>query len=235
LKVWDGGKKMEPRKLRGAAIAKAGGLRQRGDHLWFVPSQSHSGSWVVDYTEGEPTCTCPDYEKRSAFCKHIFAVEISEARISMPSDTPPKKTYTQDWPAYNAAQKNEGKHFRELLFGLCQGITMKPQTGRGRPKTPLADVVFASVMKVYTGFSGRRVTSELERCVTDGLMDKAPSYNSISDYLKSKKLTPLLRELMQESASPLAGVESQFAVDSTGFSTRTYDRWYDEKWGKSRR
>ena len=224
---------MEPRKERGAEIVKAGGLRQRSEHLWLVPSQSHGGTWVVDYEDGKPTCTCPDFEKRAAFCKHIFAIEIHQCRMDAP--TPKKATYTQDWPAYNAAQMNEEAHFHELLHGLCSGIKMPEQKGKGRPKTPLSDVVFACVLKVYSGFSGRRATSELKRCAEQGLMDRAPHYNTISDALNSAELTALLRVLIQESASPLAGVESHFSPDSTGFSTRTYDRWFDEKWGKSRK
>ncbi len=224
------------RKQRGARIAQTGALRQKGD-LWFVPSQSGPGTWVVDYSEGEdkPVCTCPDYEKRSAFCKHIFAVEIHLNRMAAPKSPEQRATYSQDWPQYNAAQMNEGDHFLTLLHGLCQGITMPPQTGRGRPKTPLADMVFACVLKVYEGMSGRRTTSELRRCQKDGLLDKAPHYNTISDALNKPELTPLLRTLLQESALPLRGVESQFAADSTGFATTTYDRWYDQKWGTERK
>ena len=33
---------------------------------------------------------------------------------------------------------------------------------------------------------------------------------------------------------PLADIESQFAADSSGFSTCRFDRWYDEKWGKEK-
>lgn len=224
---------MSTRKERGAAIVKAGGLRRRNQHMWLVPSQSHSGTWVVDYRDGTPTCTCPDFSKRAAFCKHIFAVEIFRHHMTEPA--PSKAKYTQDWVAYNAAQMNEEDHFYKLLHALCEGITMPEQEGRGRPKTPLSDIVFACVAKVYSGLSGRRATSELRRLADMDLMDKAPHYNTISDAFNDADLTPLLRVLVQESASPLAGVESQFAPDSTGFSTRTYDRWFDQKWGKMKK
>ena len=225
---------MEPRQLRGAEIAESGGLQTKGRHLWLVPSQSHTGKWLVDYSSGDPTCTCPDYEANSAFCKHIFAIEIQEGRLSISEPTPKKKTYTQDWPAYNAAQTNERPHFVRLLRDLCDGIVMPVQKGRGRPKIPLSDVVFACTMKVYEGTSGRRASSEIQRCLEEGFLTKAPSYNTISDYLLRPDLTPLLRTLVQESASPLAGIEGKFATDSTGFGTTTYDRWFDQKWGRFR-
>ncbi len=228
---------MNTREERGAAIVKTGGIREGREGQWLVPSQTGVGTWVVDYAGSAPTCTCPDYEKRSAFCKHIFAIEILQRRLTVPDPTEAggKPRYTQDWTAYNAAQMNEEAHFHELLYALCEGITMPPQTGRGRPKTPLADVVFACVLKVYTGFSGRRATSELKRCEEQGRMAKAPHHNTISDAFNNPELTPLLRKLIHESASPLAGVERHFSPDSTGFSTRTYDRWFDQKWGKQRK
>lgn len=47
--------------------------------------------------------------------------------------------------------------------------------------------------------------------------------------------TAILTRLIEESAGPLAEIENvagQFAQDSTGFSTVTYDRWFDQKHGK---
>lgn len=228
----------EARQVRGAEIAKAGGFAQRGDHLWLVPSQSHKGKWMVDYSAVQPTCTCPDYEARSAFCKHIFAIEIHLGRLAVEvkEDAPAaKKKYTQDWPAYNLAQTNERRHFMYLLRALCDGIQSPPQEGRGRPRTPLGDAVFACTLKVYEGMSGRRTASEIGRCREDGHLSKVVSYNSVADYMGNAEMTALLRLLVQESASPLAGVERDFAVDSTGFGTRTYDRWVDEKHGKAKK
>ena len=36
---------------------------------------------------------------------------------------------SQDWPAYNAAQTSEGRHFYELAYALCQGIKMPDKSG----------------------------------------------------------------------------------------------------------
>jgi len=47
-------------------------------------------------------------------------------------------------------------------------------------------------------------------------------------------MTGVLTALIEESAKPLAAVESDFAIDSTGIGTTTYRRWYDHKWGKER-
>jgi transposase len=63
-------------------------------------------------------------------------------------------------------------------------------------------------------------------------MAKAPRYNTIFDAFQRQDLTALLTKLVEESAAPLAGIESQFAADSTGFGTSVYRRWYDHKYGR---
>ena len=67
-----------------------------------------------------------------------------------------------------------------------------------------------------------------------GLIDEALSPKTLIRYLDDPKLTDVLRTLIRESAAPLADVESRFAVDSTGFSTCNYERWFDHKWGRER-
>lgn len=49
---------------------------------------------------------------------------------------------------------------------------------------------------------------------------------------RKPELTPVLKELIKISSLPLASVEVDFAVDSTGFSTSQFGRWYDFKYGK---
>jgi len=67
-----------------------------------------------------------------------------------------------------------------------------------------------------------------------GYIDKAPHFNSISNALESAILTPILKAMIEESARPLRQVETDFAADSTGFSSCVYERWYDAKYGRER-
>lgn len=227
---------MEARQIRGAEIARQGQIKRSGRFHWKVKSQSGFGTWVVDCSGSRPTCTCPDYEKRAGFCKHIFAIEIRRRRLEMPGgplviDEPAK--YTQDWPSYNKAQTTEHANFVGLLRMLCDGIEA-PKQGMGRPKIPLGDVVFGNIFKVYSGKSGRRATGALDACHEQGLLNAKTTYNTLFRHMDDPKATPLLRTLLQETSAPLRGVESTFAVDSTGFSTKVYERYYDHKWGTHR-
>lgn len=93
-------------------------------------------------------------------------------------------------------------------------------------------MVFAAVMKIYGTMSGRRSQTDLRNCEANGYVADAPHYNTVFKYLEDPALTPILKALIEESASPLKGVETDFAIDGTGFSTCNYTRWYDAKYGK---
>jgi len=141
-------------------------------------------------------------------------------------------TYGQDWHAYNLAQTHEREHVSALLGALCEGIVQPPQVGRGRPRLPLADLVYAGAMKVYTGFSARRALSDVRDCENKGFIDDTMHFNSVLNLIKRPDVTPLLTALVEEAATPLRALEETFAADSTGFSTCTYKRWFDAKYGR---
>ena len=153
---------------------------------------------------------------------------------STTSSTPPlRKTYPQDWPAYNAAQTSEKDTFMVLLADLCAGI-VQPEYGFGRPSLPLADMVYTGATKVYSGFSARRFDCDVQEAHRQGFIAATPSFNSVNRYIADADLTPIITDLIERSAAPLSVVESQFAADSSGFSTCRFDRWYDAKWGKEK-
>jgi transposase len=165
----------------------------------------------------------------------LYAVEYTLKRETAPDGTTTvtettKITYKQNWTAYNAAQSEEKTRFVSLLADLCRGIP-QPEQAKGRPRLPLRDMVFAAAYKVYCGFSSRRFTSDLRSVHEDGLISKTPHFNSVSNYLADPQLTAILKELVTVSSLPLKAVETDFAVDATGFSTCTYARWHDAKYG----
>lgn len=104
--------------------------------------------------------------------------------------------------------------------------------GRGPKPLPYADAIFGMAMKVYTTVSGRRASTDITACAEDGHISRAPSYNAIFTYFDNPAMTPILVRLIEESAKPLASVETSFAVDSTGFGTCVYRRWFDTKYGR---
>ena len=234
---------VQKRQERGLVIAATSKITQKnGD--WIVPSQSSNGRYTVHLDPEKPTCTCPDYETGGCKCKHIFAVEYVAERegegdgaatvTEAVGMTPAKrKTYPQDWPAYNQAQTNEKHQFQILLHDLCSGIQNPPHT-KGRRPLPLSDAVFAVTFKIYSTFSGRRFISDLTDAHAKGYISELPHYNSIFNYLENPTLGPILTDLIVQSSLPLKSIESDFAVDSTGFTTARFVPWYDHKYGVTR-
>jgi transposase len=174
-------------------------------------------------------------------CDHTVAARLlcphhaPKARCMMRLETPElRKTYSQEWPAYNQAQINEKSRLLELLFELCKGIDEPPQT-MGRPRMSYADMLFCVVYKVYSTVSSRRFASDLREALQRSYIAQVPHFNTLCKYLDLPEMTPLLKQLIIESSLPLKTIDWDFAVDSSGFSTGRCDRWVDTKWDKSRR
>ena len=64
-----------------------------------------------------------------------------------------------------------------------------------------------------------------------GFLSRQVHYNTLFKYLEMESLMPYLHQLITESSLPLKTVEVDFAVDSSGFSTCQYVRWFDVKHG----
>jgi transposase len=142
-----------------------------------------------------------------------------------------RKTYPQVWPAYNKAQTVEKSLFLYLLNQLCQGVGSPAQHGAGRRFLPMEDMTFAMAFKVYSTLSGRRFMTDLRDAHAKGYISQLPCYNSIFNYFESEMLTPYLQMLIEESSLPLAAIERDFAVDSSGLSTCRFEQWVNAKYG----
>lgn len=146
----------------------------------------------------------------------------------------PKKrlTYPQKWKEYNLSQINEKRRFLELLYTICQGIEDLPRKdGAGRNRIAFRDMIFAVVYKTYTGVSARRFMSDLRMAKIDGYVDKIPHFNSLYNYLELPEMKNALKALVKLSALPLKAIETDFAVDSSGFSKKSKSMWKDHKHG----
>jgi len=232
--------KMELRELKALELAaKHRIVFENG--AWSVPSQRENVNYKV--TLGvKCACECEDYQLRQLDCKHVIAARIVCARDhggeepNIPVDAvPKKKTYRQDWPKYNLAQTTEKRRFQELLFDLCRNLPNRERKNkRGRPYTPMADMIFAIAYKIFSTMSVRRFISDLDEAHAKGFTSQPIHYNRICAYLEDEAVTPILHQLIKESALPLRAIETDFAVDSSGFTMSRFVRWFDVKYGKER-
>jgi transposase len=230
---------MNTREERGIIIAALTKLvPQNGE--WLVPSQS-GGEKKYVVNVGAGSCSCPDHQETGFKCKHVYAVEFTMKRETAADGTvtetnsmtfTEKKVYPRNWAVYNEAQMTEKARLRELLFDLCRGIPEPDRkASKGRPRTRLADMAFASVYKVYSGFSARRFGTDLADAHERGYTSQPINPVSVNAYLESDDLTPVLKALVARSCLPLKAIETEFAVDSSGFSTSRFVKWFDQKYG----
>lgn len=228
----------ETREDRGKAITtQANQIKKVDDHSFKVKSQSGNGYYDVKETEFGMTCTCKDFVNRGGKCKHIIATRYYlEVQKETPEGTVTEKihlTYKQAWNAYNEAQKAEVKLFDELLKDLVQAIP-EPEQTMGRPRLPLQESLFCAIQKVYSQLSSRRAYSLFQNATERGQIERAPHFNAPSKLLNKSEITPILHELVLLSALPVAGVETDFAIDSTGFRTTTFSVYNGMKHGQSK-
>jgi transposase len=231
---------MDLRQLKGLEIAARQNLTFASG-AWLVPSQSSAGTHYRVTLGEHVSCACDDFQLRQEACKHVIAAQIvcarshaGQAPAIITDAVPVRPTYQQNWPLYNEAQQTEKHRFRVLLFDLCQGLPDPPQPGPGRRRTPLADMVFAGVLKVFTTVSARRFACDLQDAHELGYLSHLMNSVSVCSYLENERLTPVLQKLIVTSSLPLRAIETDFAPDSSGFSTSRFVRWFDEKYGVQR-
>jgi transposase len=231
---------MDSRELKGLELAARSKIAFDAG-FWLVPSQSTAQKYKVVLAPGASTCECEDFALTRKPCKHIHAARIARERdhggeqVVLNTDViPVKKTYAQDWPKYDEAQRTEKNRFQALLFDLCRNLENVESTKSGRKWKPMADMIFACAFKVYSTFSSRRFQCDLDDALARGYLSESMHSVRVCAYMDSEFLTPVLESLIARSSLPLRAVETVFAPDSSGFSTSRFEKWFDEKWGQQR-
>jgi predicted nucleic acid-binding Zn finger protein len=204
---------MNAREERGLVIAATTKLTQKGK-IWIVPSQNGAGKYTVSPDPACPYCSCPDHAETGERCKHLYAVEIVMKRDTSTDGTitfTEKKVYRKaPMAAFNLAQIEEKRRFLALLADLVRDIKSPPQVKGGRPRTPLADMIFTAVYKVYSTLSSRRYGTDLAEAAEQGYIAKAIHPCMVCSFLENEMMTPVLTELVSASALPLQGSRERF-------------------------
>lgn len=231
---------MDMRELKALEIAARSRIAFDG-RAWTVPSQSGNGVYSV-VLDDQVSCPCEDFVLRLEPCKHIIAARLVRERDHggkstgiVVDEAPKRPTYKQNWKAYNAAQSIEKDRLQELLFDLCRGIEEPERIGiRGRKPHTLKDSLFAMAFKVYSTFSSRRFSSDLREAHARGHLSRPLTGLKVAEMMEKPHFTPLLKSLIVQSSLPLRAVETKFAIDSSGFATSKFERWFDHKYGVTR-
>ena len=107
-------------------------------------------------------------------------------RDDSPRDPP------RDWSCYNKVQTNEKTIFLQLLGELLDTYIEEPQNRYGRKPKSLRDMLFCCCYLKYTGFSSRRLISDLKMLQKQGYIKQVPHFNTLLNYMKRPDLTVVL-------------------------------------------
>lgn len=162
------------------------------------------------------------------------AVEPLPLLPPLPVHPLPEVREGTDISLYNQSIANEAAIFDSLLFELLKSVE-EPEQAMGRPRIPDRDALFSMLLKVYCRKSGRRTQQAIRDAHDRGYLEKPWQYNVISKGMMREEFTYMLYDLIRLSAVPLSGLETEFAIDSTGLSTSNFGPFANDKWHEGRK
>ncbi|MCK4996459.1 MAG: transposase, partial [Thermoplasmatales archaeon] len=222
-------------------LSREHSIRKVNDNIYLVRSQTGTGWYKVQWNGKEWVCNCPDFIKNGHIspCKHLLALKIKyESGFYKIEEEIPKiesKTYSQNWSEYNLAQMQEFEIFDKFLFQLVSTVEEPIRTGPGKPSMKLQDKLFCCIMKVYSQLSSRRSQCLYNQALQRQQIENDPHFNIVSKTLNKKWITTILCDLVHLSSQSLASVETDFAIDSSGFRCSTFGNYCEEKHGTKRK
>ena len=105
---------------------------------------------------------------------------------------------------------------------------------RGRKPVDIRKVLYGLIHRVHTTKSGRRSYSDLKLASDIMGLGDLPARPTLTKYMESQEITPILERLVALSAVPLSPLETTFSIDSSGLATTIRDEtWADAKWGSA--
>jgi transposase len=142
---------------------------------------------------------------------------------------------SQNWTAYTQAQNNEKRVLQNVLKELLDSVEIKVLDGKlGRHYSDMKDMCFCLSLKTYTKLSSRRLNTDLEKTKYEEFINKTPHFTTLMNWLEKEEMTQLLLELIKLSALPIKPIESQYAIDSSGFSSSQFGRWFNYKYNEEK-
>jgi hypothetical protein len=140
---------------------------------------------------------------------------------------PPSVSVTQDMNAYVYARQREYSMVTALLDDALQQFGVRTvYEGRGRPPASLRDKLFLCIEKVHRAASYDGHYENIEYFHLKKYIASRPNPHSVGKFMLDPQLTPHLDRLVTFTSTPLAQLEQEFAVDSTGLGT------YGKRWVK---
>lgn len=142
----------------------------------------------------------------------------------------PKLTYVykQD-PNYAETRSREKLVFWELLERLLSSLpACRPilKRGRGKPQTLLKDALFCCIAKAYETKSSYRIGGDLIIASEHQYLSRVPHVTTLNLQMRSKRITPLLHEIIGLTALSIREQVYHAAIDASGYQQRSLRHGY---------
>lgn len=167
----------DPRELRGLGIvAKGDAITQVSERVYYVKAQSGDGEYRVERPGYQKwwTCTCPDFSKRKAPCKHVYAVFFSrklrtQVEAEAEREAPPQPGSEARGCPRCCGQDIIRKSKRATKHGpvqryLCRGCNLRFVMDQGFSRMKNSpEAVTACMDLFFKGLSYRKVRHHLKQ------------------------------------------------------------------------
>lgn len=200
-------------------IANAVGIIIREDdqtYLFHQKRGKHGPIRTRQHVGGTWWCNCDRYETLG-HCLHKRVSEILLERRGTPK--PAQTRFPRDEAAYTRGQAAEWRDFDTLLRDACADLPTAPPK-RGNQALHPREEAWAAVRKVHSGLSGRRAMALMRHGVEIEALRWEPHEHVASRFFNKPYAQDMLDVLIARSALPLASIETQWGIDSTGFRTQ---------------
>lgn len=138
-----------------------------------------------------------------------------------------KLTYTQDWKSYNLAKTREKTMALQLLTELLELIEIPEKKKMGRPSFTFKEQILSMFIYIWSRSSSRRAVADIEMAKRLKLISRTPCFTTILLMFNKAGMDNKLLELIEITSLPLRMFEDHLSVDSSGFSTSTFERWFN--------
>jgi transposase len=225
--------------------AREGSVTRGGEEGTFVVIDIRDQRrLLVDARSGMWLCSCaPSPTASSERCDHVWAVHFTiEAQGSPEAVGEPthRRTYSQpDWRTYRKGLEGENRWFEPLLLQLLETVQepARPPGRAGRPRTPIREALFITMTKAHEVESLSAVHGRLSGLAAQGKISGTTNYSLPARILGREDLTPVLLQLVRDSAKPMIPFElgGTLAIDSSGFTTSVFGAYLTETHEPDRR
>lgn len=171
-------------------------------------------------------------EHKTSLDRALVQTGIKEPKDFINEVEKPKITYGQNWTKYKSYQIEEKDLFLGLMCNMLEGFDIpdgRNNNKKGNQFANIRDIIKYCMIKTYETFSCNRVMSDIRACYRSGMIDNLYNPNIINSYMRKKEFRDILYKLLEFSSLPMSKSEVCFAVDSSGFTSKKYRRWSEDK------